>query len=72
MEDLKEVDVTLWRGANGTVGIVPWASKAPSRKELTPDGAEVVVYTKFCKSTVSSLLNCPTRDRNEFINDYLP
>ena len=56
-----EAGFTIWRDEGN-----------PTSKELTPDGADIVVYTKLPNELIEFLLGTTKNKVNEVLSDYLP
>lgn len=65
--------VTIYRHNDSSARIVPWAKPDEmTDAEVSPEGAEIIMYTKLTHDEVDYLMNA-TRDQvSEYLSSYLP
>ena len=66
-------NVTIYRHNDSSARIVTWSSRdKPTPKELTPEGAEIIMYTVLPHDEVDYLLNATKDKVSEHLSAYLP
>jgi hypothetical protein len=65
--------VTIYRHNDLSARFTMWADESKATaKELTPEGAEIIVYTKLPTELVEYLLEATKENVSRALNDYLP
>lgn len=67
-------NVSIYRNLQTSeAGFRIWADPdKPTPVELTPDGADIVIYTTLPSELVEFLLNAKRDKVSQVLNDYLP
>lgn len=64
---------TIYRHSDSSARIVPWAKPDEmTDAEVSPEGAEIIMYTKLTHDEVEYLLNATKDKVSEHLSSYLP